>query len=535
MGTYLNPGNANFAEMAATGRYVDKTMLIDLTNRRLSDPTFKFVCVSRPRRFGKSLAGDMLVAYYSRGADSKELFAPYKISGTADFGRNLNKFNVVYIDLNAMYSKWLSLEPQEKRPATAIGYATGCICREFRKQFPDVDFDLEGGDSVAGFIQQAYEQRQETFIIIIDEYDVFVREEVSKENSDVYLAFLNSLFKNASIKSAIPLAYLTGILPIMKDKVQSKLNTFRPYNMLYAGEFSEFVGFTSGEVAELCREYGRDYELCRSWYDGYRLRDFEVYNPEAVMEAVTTGEFRSYWSGTSTYEVVAQKIRMNFAGIRDDVVAMLAGEKIPVSVDMYDNTMSGLRCKDDVYTFLIHLGYLAYDEKSQECYIPNREIHEEWRKAVRNNPDYEVTNRIIRDSERLLSATLAGDGEAVALALDRSHGHVTSNLSYNNEQSLQSAIYLAYIYALNLYTVVREMTAGRGYADIVYIPFDKSRAALIVELKHNKSAGTALTQIKEKQYFQCLANWSGRILFVGVNYDESTKKHECRIEQFVKA
>lgn len=531
MGTYLNPGNANFAEMVATGRYVDKTMLIDLTNRRLCDPTFKFVCVSRPRRFGKSLAGDMLVAYYSKGADSGNLFAPYKISGTADFGRNLNKFNVVYIDMNAMNNSWQEL-PEDRRPKCVVHLVNQLVCAEFEEEFPGTGF----GNclTLADCILRAYSKKGETFIIIIDEYDVLIREQVSEKDLDVYRAFLNSLFKNANIKSAIPLAYLTGILPIMKDKVQSKLNTFRPYNMLYAGEFSEFAGFTSGEVSGLCREYGRDYELCRSWYDGYRLRDFEVYNPEAVMEAVTTGEFRSYWSGTSTYEVVAQKIRMNFSGIRDDVVAMLAGEKIPVSVDMYDNTMSGLRCKDDVYTFLIHLGYLAYDEKSQECYIPNREIHEEWRKAVRNNPDYEVTNRIIRDSERLLSATLAGDGEAVAVALDRSHGHVTSNLSYNNEQSLQSAIYLAYIYALNLYTVVKEMTAGRGYADIVYIPFDKSRAALIVELKRNKSAGTALTQIKEKQYFDCLSGWSGRILFVGVNYDESTKKHECRIEEFKK-
>lgn len=304
--------------------------------------------------------------------------------------------------------------------------------------------------------------------------------------------------------------------------------------MLDADDFAEFVGFTSEEVKFLCKKYSCSFNECKSWYDGYKLAGFEIYNPEAVIQAVPKGKFKSYWSGTSTYQVVEEKLNMNFSGTKEDVIAMLGGRKIEVSVGRYDNTLTGFRNKDDIFTFLIHLGYLAYDEEEQTCYIPNREIHEEWIKAVEDNEDYAETNKIIKDSKNLLRETIAGNEDFVAKALDKTHIHITSNRSYNNEDSLQSAIYLAYIYALNGYTIVKEMTSGKGFSDITYIPFDNSTPAIIVELKHNKSAETALSQIKEKQYFESLSNWKGDILFVGINYDEQSKQHQCKIEKFIK-
>ena len=249
---------------------------------------------------------------------------------------------------------------------------------------------------------------------------------------------------------------------------------------------------------------------------------------------MVTKKFKSYWSKTSSYTVVAEKIRMNFKGTKYDVITMLGGGRVRVNVEKYENRMDVFNSKDDVFTYLIHLGYLAYDEEEEECYIPNREILKEWRNAIDDDEEYAETNKIISDSRDLLEATIEGDEEVVAAALDRSHYHVTSNLSYNNEKSLQSAIYLAYIYALKKYIISKEMPAGKGYADIVYIPFDKTKSDLIVELKRNGSTETALPQIKEKQYFACLASWQGDILFVGVNYDEKTKKHECKIGRFVK-
>ena len=532
MGTYLNPNNQSFRKFVQTGKYIDKTMLIDLTNRRLDDPSADFVCVSRPRRFGKSVAEDMLAAYYSKGADSRELFSQFKIAGTNLFEKNLNKFNVIKIDLNAMLSEWKVLEPHGGRPDTVIGYVAKCVCDEFRKQFADVVFDE--GNSISAFIQKVYEEKGETFIIIIDEYDVMVREQVSEEEFGIYMAFLNSLFKNGALRPAISLAYLTGVLPIVRDKIQSKLNTFDEITMLHPARFAEFTGFTADEARALCEDYGCDFEECRSWYDGYRAGEYEIYNPQSVMKAVTGGEFASYWSRTSTYDVISERISMNFAGIKDDVVTMLGGGRVDVNVEKYRNTLTDFAGKDDIFTFLIHLGYLAYDGHERQCYIPNREVHLEWQNAVEDNEDYAETNRIIKESKILLRETIDGNEAAVAEALDRSHIHVTSNRSYNNEDSLQGAIYLAYIYALNEYTVVREMTAGRGFADIVYIPLDRSKSAIVVELKRNGTAETALTQIKERRYFDSLSTYKGDIILVGVNYDEKTKRHECKIERLTK-
>ena len=225
---------------------------------------------------------------------------------------------------------------------------------------------------------------------------------------------------------------------------------------------------------------------------------------------------------------------MNFSGTKDDVITMLGGGRVDVNVEKYRNTLTDFAGKDDIFTFLIHLGYLAYDGRKRQCYIPNREVHLEWQNAVEDNEDYAETNRIIKESKALLRETIDGNETAVAEALDRSHMHVTSNRSYNNEDSLQCAIYLAYIYALNEYTVVREMTAGRGFADIVYLPLDRSKSAMVVELKRNGTAETALTQIKERRYFDSLSTYKGDIILAGINYDEKTKRHECKIERLTK-
>ncbi len=528
MGTYLNPDNQAFLSQV-NDIYIDKSMLIEKTNERLDKSSRKFICVSRPRRFGKTIASNMLAAYYSKGADSKQLFSNLKISFADSFSLYLNKFNVLKIDLNAIFSEWRT---KEKRPANLIFYLNKVLLGEFRTEFSGLHFEDDA--SVSQCIKQVYNETKEKFIVIIDEYDVLVREQCSQEDFDLYLAFLNSLFKNSELASAISLAYITGILPVMRDKIQSKLNVFDEITMTDASDFGEFTGFTTDEVKTVCEKFNLSFEECKSWYDGYKIGSMEIYNPRAVVQAALKSKFKSYWSETSTYKVVADKIEMNFSGTKEAVVSMLSGEKVKVNVEKYDNSLTGIKSRDDVLTFLIHLGYLAYDEDSKSCYIPNREVHNEWVNAIEDNDNYAETNSIIQKSKLLLEKTLAGDEDAVASALDTAHNHVSSNLSYNNEYALQSAIYLSYIYALNNYTVVKEMPAGNGVADITYIPFDKSQPAFIVELKHNKSAQLALTQIKTKKYFECLSAFSGDLLLVGINYDEKTKKHECKIEKFFK-
>ncbi len=527
MGIYLNPGYENFRRTLAADIYVDKTMMIAETNRFI-DKGNNYVCLSRPRRFGKTIASEMLSAYYSKGCDAKELFAPYKIAQDPSFYSKLNKYNVIKIDWN---SEFQNIEDTDN----LFRIVTEDIKAEMKKAFPDISFTPE--DSLGKSILKVYNETGETFVILMDEYDVFIREQVSDELFSKYLRLLNALFKSATLRPAISLAYLTGILPIVRDKVQSKLNNFREYTILDALELSEYVGFTSEEVESLCKEYHMDYEECRQWYDGYSQHGYEIYNPESVVMSMTSGRYGTWWNRTSTYMAIAEQIRKDFDGTKDAVIRMIAGERIDVSVDRFMNTMDSFVSNDDVFAYLIHLGYLAYDYEDATCRIPNREVRREWTNAIVNDRSYDQTNKIIESSKQLLQDTIEGNDEAIAEALSNSHIHITSNRSYNNEDALGSAIYLAYIYALNDYLCFRELTAGKGFSDVVYVPVhpgNPDRPAMIMELKRNDSTGNALQQIRNRQYFKPLEDYYGKILFVGINYDEVTKTHTASTEWFTK-
>lgn len=524
MGIYLNPGNENFKMILAAPIYVDKSMMIQTLNRFI-DQGNSYICVSRPRRFGKTIAGNMISAYYSKGADSEELFSNLAIASTEGYIDRLNQYNVIKIDMNGEYQ---TAENRENVVKNLIRK----IKKEFRSQYQEIVFDEEA--SLAEMMLDAYTKTGIAFIIIIDEYDVLVREQVDDGLFEEYLSFLNGLFKNETLRPAIAMAYLTGILPVVRDRVQSKLNNFEEYTILDAGELAEFVGFIEPEVRTLCSNYGVDFEECRRWYDGYSQHGFEIYNPESVVKCLVRKRFDNYWGKTSTYRVIADQISRNYEGIRNDVIHMLAGESVPAEPGIFMNTVAEFKVKDEALAYLIHVGYLSYDFETGMCRIPNQEILREWQMAISVEDEYAQTDRIIKASKQLLEDTLSGYEEAVAKALDVSHIHVTSNRSYNNEDALQSAIYLAYIYALNQYTVVKEMTTGKGFADVLFIPFVDDKPALIIELKHNKSAESAIDQIRRKQYYDSLEHYHGSLLFVGINYDEQEKSHRCRIERFVK-
>ncbi len=524
MGIYLNPGNSNYRETTNMDMYVDKTGMLSVVNG-LVDGSNKYICMSRPRRFGKTIAQNMIASYYSRGCDSHELFDSLKISGDPDYEKYLNKYNVIKIDLNSEYQN------TRDKDSFLVSLQTK-INKEMAKEYPGIGFEEK--DTLAEAIMKVYDACGDTFIILIDEYDVLVREQVPQKLFDEFLSFLNGLFKSDTLRPAISLAYLTGILPIVRDKIQSKLNNFEEYTILDAGDFAEYVGFITDEVKALCAENNMDYEQCRRWYDGYAQNGYEIYNPESVVKSMRKHKYAGYWSKTSSYQVISDRLKQNFKGTRDDVIRMLSGERVDVNVSGYLNTMDGFETKDDVFTYLIHLGYLAYDDEEGTCRIPNGEVRQEWFNAVAANRDYEATDEIIRQSKSLLDATLKGDEEAVAKALDVSHMHVASNRNYNNEDVFQSAIYLAYIYALNKYLVIKEMTSGKGFADVVFIPYTADLPAMVIELKHNKTADSALTQIRDKKYFDSLDVFTGEVLLVGVNYDETTKEHTCRIERITK-
>ena len=522
MGIYLNPSNVLLQQARNSEIFIDKSMIIAELNKLFFSEN-KHLCVSRPRRFGKSMAGNMIAAYYSKGCDSRELLKDLKIAKDASFEKYLNKLNVIKLDLNAEYM-------MAKNKSRFIDIMSESVKAELSEQF-GIPFSPD--DSLASSLLKVYAKTGETFVIIIDEYDVLVREQVANDLFQEYLGFLNSLFKNSTLSPAIALAYLTGILPIVRDKIQSKLNLFEEYSMTDASTLAEFVGFTAEETKGLCEQYGMDYEECKRWYDGYDLNDVhEIFSPKSVVSAMRKHNFGSYWTQTGSYEALKLYILMNFDGIKDDVITMIGGGKVNVNVYKYLNTMTDFHSKDDVFTYLIHLGYLAYDRENRQCYIPNSEIREQWIFSVEYEADYQPVIKIVNDSKQLLEATINKDEEAVAAALTEAHIRATNPLTYNNEASFQSAIGLAYFYANLKYTVIKELPTGKGYADLALIPYVPNIPAMIIELKNNKSADSAINQIKEKKYDDLLEHYRGDLLFVGINYDEKTKDHQCKIEEF---
>ncbi|MBQ0029551.1 MAG: AAA family ATPase, partial [Bacteroidales bacterium] len=379
MGIYLNPNAEAFKEDKNTDIYVDKSLVLTELNKLLGSRG-KFVCMSRARRFGKSMAGNMISAYYSKGCDTKEIFSKMKIGDVPGYEDNLNKFNVIKLDLNG----WYNNTPDRKLLFDDINES---LREEFEQQFSNVRF--KPTDNLARCILRVYAQTNQKFVFIIDEYDVLVREKVSNDLFQKYLDFLNGLFKDATLRPAISLAYITGILPIVRDKVQSKLNEFTEYSMVDAQQFAGLIGFTREEVDDLCNTHGIDREECARWYDGYKLSEsVGVFNPLSVVNAVRRKEFGSYWSATSTFEVLKDYISMNFDGIREDIISMMSGTPVPVKVKDFRNTLDDITNKDNVFTYLIHLGYLSYDRKTKTCKIPNEEVREEWVSAIDYDDNY---------------------------------------------------------------------------------------------------------------------------------------------------
>jgi len=524
MGNYVNPNYANFEEALNSPIYVDKSMVIAEINK-LVKTTGKYICMSRARRFGKTMMGNMLAAYYSKGCDSRHLFADLKIARDPSFEKYLNKLNVIKFDLNGLYSS--------HRNEDIIELVTSRVREELVAQFPQAGI-TPADKELEACLLKIYAATQEQFVIIIDEYDVLVREQTRREYFEHFLGFLNGMFKNAELAPAIALAYITGILPVVRDKVQSKLNMFREYTMLNAGKLASSIGFTNEEVESLCKEHGLDFEECKRWYDGYNLNGIEIYNSNSVVVAMDNQRMENYWNQTGSFDALRNYILMDFEGILEDVKIMIAGGKVDVDTLSYLNTMTDFRCKDDVFTYLMHLGYLAYDSNEKQCYIPNREVRDEWIQSIKLAPDYKGVMELVNNSKKLIEATAECDAEAVAIALDKAHTQICNNLNYNNEGTFQAVICLAYFYANLKYTIVKELPSGKGYADVAFIPYVPNVPAVIIELKRNKSAGTALTQIEEKRYFDCLEKYQGDLLFVGVNYDDETKVHTCEIKKFVK-
>ncbi|MCD8124690.1 MAG: ATP-binding protein [Lachnospiraceae bacterium] len=528
MGTYLNPGNSGFWTIR-NDTYVDKTGLISYINDTINTPR-KLTCFSRPRRFGKSFAAKMLCAYYDKCCDSGALFEGLEISKADSYSKYLNQFDVIYLDI----TRFISLATNIK---TVVRDIQDHVIEELRAKYPTCIKKDE--QNLADTLLKVCQQTNEPFIMIIDEWDALFRE--AKENHPLqveYIQFLRGLFKaGPATDKTIAAAYMTGILPIKKYGTQSALTDFREFTMTNPAKLAQYVGFTEPEVQNLCSEFQMDFESMKIWYDGYSFsRVSHVYSPNSVMNAVQNEEFRAYWSSSETYESLKNYITEDFDGLKDAIVQMLGGQHIHVDTMTFQNDMTSFKSRDDVITLLIHLGYLAYDSTKDEVFIPNREVASAFRSAIKGSSWTEV-NKALSQSEKLLKATLCGDTETVAELLELAHEACASSLEYNDENSLSCAILLAYYTAQNDYEIFRELPTGKGFADYAFIPRKNShKPALLVELKYNHSADSAIRQIHDNRYSGKLSGLTNEIILVGINYDkyvkgENKKHHTCIIEK----
>lgn len=520
MGTYLNPGNEGFGAIVASG-YVDKTGLAGLVNSTIGT-TRNLTCVSRPRRFGKSYAAQMLCAYYDRSCDSRALFDGLAISSDPSFEEHLNSYDVIYVDMT--YLKQFC-----DGYATLVKYLPRRLKEELAEAYPDV----RESDELPEAMVRVAEHTGRKFIMIIDEWDAPIRENVAVEEE--YLHFLRSLFKSSLTTARIfAAAYMTGILPIKKDGSQSAISDFREYTMVKPRMFAPYVGFVEAEVRGLCRENGVEFCEMRRWYDGYELSGVgSVYNPNSVMKAIEYADFDSYWSQTSAARGLMDYIALDYDGLARTVAELVGGASVAVETLGFANDLTTFRSKDDVLTLLVHLGYLAYDSEVGTARIPNEEIRLEFQRAI-HGVGYGETARRVRESEQLFLDTMAGDEDAVARQIEKVHAEETSPLHYNREDSLRSVIKLAYYTYRDHYLQWEELPAGVGYADIVYLPRRGSGwPALVVELKWNEPAEGAVAQILHKGYADALAGYCGEVLLVGISYDKDAptgeRRHHCKI------
>ena len=526
MGKFVNPDNTAFQVALNSEIYVDKTGLIEYTNW-VMDTNQALICNSRPRRFGKSITANMLAAYYSRGCDSKQLFEGKNISKTKLYEEHLNKHDVIHLDV-----QWCCMDAGSAEKT--VSYITQKVLCELKEEFPDVPFSKK--NTLGGALADITQKTGHKFVIIIDEWDVLIRDEAANlKVQEEYIDFLRGLFKGTEPTKFLHLAYLTGILPIKKVRTQSALNNFEEYTMLTPANFASYIGFTEEEVRSLCEKYSMDFEKVKHWYDGYLLGNEHVYNPKAVVSVMMRGEYQSYWSKTGTYISIQPLINMNFDGLRTAIIQMLSGASVEVDINTFQNDMVSFQNKDDVITLLIHMGYLAYDQKRGRAFIPNEEIRQEFVVATKDRRWNELI-AFQRESKELLEATLDMDCDTVAEKVEKIHTQFASAIQYNDENSLSSVLTIAYLSAMQYYFIpIREMPTGRGFADYVFLPkpeYAEEIPALLVELKWNKKATTALQQIKDKNYVQSVADYTGNILLVGISYDKKSKEHACIIEEY---
>ncbi len=535
MGTYLNSAMAFQMYQNETKRpfFVDKTLLLAELFPFVEQGT-SYICITRPRRFGKTVMANMISAFFGAECDSSSLFDGLRIAKEAGYRKNLNQYHVIHIDFSKMpkdcdsYGQYISRI--ERR-----------LIRDIKKAYPDVSAGPD--EAVWDVLDDVFvEYGSERFMFILDEWDfIFHRDFVTGEDKKSFLSFLGNLLKDHAYVS---LAYMTGILPIAKYSSGSELNMFAEYTMGTEEKFGEYFGFTETEVDELHRRYLEHTrnpvitrEKLREWYDGYQTRRGErLYNPRSVVLSLTNNNLGNYWTSSGPYDEIFYYIERNVDDVRDDLALMVAGEAVETKIQEYAATSLNLSTREEIFSAMVVYGFLSYAD-GRVC-IPNKELMDKFSEMIRREASLGYVYRLARESDRMLAATLAGDTDTMAAILEYAHNTETPLFCYNKETELSAIVNLVYLSARDRYRIEREDRAGIGYVDFIFYPEKKQEDCIILELKVDHTPEEAIRQIKEKQYALRFkgrlgesAGYSGRILAVGISYFRGTKQHQCRIEQ----
>lgn len=537
MGTYINKGNAAFTGYT-NGEYIDKTGMIAYINSTLNTGN-RLTCVTRPRRFGKSIAANMLCAYYDKSCDSSALFGKLAISKDPSYKEHLNKYHVINLDITNFVSEYRGRKDIVKKIRKEIK-------DDIIATFPEVN--VARNTPLMSVLLAIATEKSTKFIFVIDEWDALCRELADKpEIMDEYIDFLRRMFKSNDTANVFAGVYMTGILPIKKYGTQSALNDFREYSMTNPGPMGGFLGFNNEDVKSLANDYGMNFDELKRWYDGYEMETFDwriknpekkktaIYNPNSVMTAIRGRRCDNYWAMTEAFDSLQRYIDNDFNGVKETLEKLITGIPISINVLRFGNDMNNVSDNEELFTLLIHLGYLTYDPDRKQATLPNQEIREEFVEALRGSKSHKELSELVRTSDQLLEALWTKDEEAVAAGVEYIHNHKVAPNFYNNEQSLRSVVRTAFLGAIDHYIEIQELPSGKGYADLVFIPRRNSNhPILVVELKWNNSAETAITQIKERDYPEILKSLAGEILLVGINYDSKSKEHSCVIESVTK-
>ena len=532
--------------LTAAGKYfVDKSEMLTELIPALGNPE-RFFCITRPRRFGKSIMANMAGAFFGKAADAGEIFGKLKIAsgdaaqrlglaGCGGYRNYLNKYNVIYIDF--------SLIPENCNSYHAyINRIQKGLKDELIQEYPNLA--LDPAKAVWDNLQQLFERKSEKFIFVIDEWDaVFHLPYITEEEKQDYLRFLRSLLKD---RVYVELAYMTGILPIAKYSDGSEINMFLEYNMATSERFSGYFGFLDSEVDELYTVYQstvKNVKITREelagWYDGYQTAaDERIYNPRSVVCALTDNQLRNYWTSSGTYDSIFYYIKDHIEDLQDDLALLFSGETVPADIHEYAAASMQLSTKDEIYSALVVYGLLTYEDGC--VFIPNRELTESYAAMMKKEKSLGYIHDLANVSKKMLAATLAGDVKTMADILEFAHNTETPVLSYNHETELSAVVNLVYLAARDRYRVEREDKAGTGFVDFIFYPERRSADALILELKIDSTPEEAIQQIRDKKYALRFKGklgerpkYTGRILAVGISYDRETKKHACKVEELI--